>query len=58
MSKIEEKRGINSSNFKVLDGLQDLPCIPDTNVHACADPEGGGDRGSGPPPPLEFENFT
>ena len=28
---------------------------------SCADPEvgeGGGDRGSGPPPPLEFENFT
>ena len=24
----------------------------------CADPEGGGNRGYGPPPPLEFENFT
>ena len=35
MSKIEEKRGINSSNVKVLDGLQDLPCIPETNVHGC-----------------------
>ena len=35
MTKIEEKQGINSSNFKVLDGLQDLPCIPDTNVHGC-----------------------
>ena len=32
MSEIEEKRGINSSNVKVLDGLQDLPCIPETNV--------------------------
>ena len=35
MSKIEEKRGTNYSNFKVLDGLQDLPCIPETNVHGC-----------------------
>ena len=35
MSKIEEKRGINFSNFKVLDGLHDLPCILKTNVHGC-----------------------